>query len=65
MSAAGLLAISVVVCVFLFGWGTITPRLAKYPVGDSVVTMIVGLSALVFLGNILNLIRSCSSGAMG
>ncbi len=46
-----------VVCFSLYGWGILCQRMAKYPVRNWVVTIIIGLGVVIFLGGVLNLLR--------
>jgi hypothetical protein len=53
----GFIAVLIVVCVSLFGWGTLANRLTRHPVRNAALIVTVGLGALVFLGGVLNLLR--------
>ncbi|HUN54405.1 MAG TPA: hypothetical protein VMU29_04545 [Smithella sp.] len=44
-------------CVSFYGWGLLLQHLAKYSVRNPVVTIVIGLSAIIFLGGELNLFR--------
>jgi hypothetical protein len=46
-----------VACLSLYGWGLLFNRLAKCPVRNWVVTIIIGLGVVIFLGGVLNLLR--------
>jgi hypothetical protein len=45
------------VCISLYGWGLLSYRLAKHPPRNWVVTITVGLGAIIFLGGVFNLLR--------
>jgi hypothetical protein len=46
-----------VACLSLYGWGLLCQRVDKYPVRNGVVTIIIGLGSVIFLGGVLNLLR--------
>ena len=49
--------IVILACISLYGWGLLCQRLAKYPVRNWVVTIIIGLGVIIFSGGVLNLLR--------
>jgi hypothetical protein len=49
--------IVILVCISLYGWGLLFHRLSKCPVQNQIVTIIVGLGVVIFLGGVLNLLR--------
>lgn len=50
-------AVAIGVCTALWGWGILCQRLAKYLVRNWAVTIIFGLSIIILLGGVLNLLR--------
>ena len=45
------------VCIGLYGWGLLFCRIAKYPVENRVLTVVIGLASIIFLGGAFNLLR--------
>ncbi|MGD0078877.1 MAG: hypothetical protein ABSB91_09690 [Sedimentisphaerales bacterium] len=53
----GFTIVASVACLCLYGWGLLCLRLSKYPVRNWVMTIIIGLGVVIFLGGVLNLLR--------
>lgn len=53
----GFISISIAVGIALYGWGRLFQKIVKYPVENWVLTIAIGLAAIIFLGGILNLLR--------
>ena len=50
-------AVAAGACIALYGWGLLFCRIAKYPAENRVLTIVIGLAGVIFLGGVLNLLR--------